>query len=70
MALDKNKVKKNAEQIVSAMSQGYRYSLSKLQELTKFNTTDLCLAMLVLIQDHRVQQLQCGNAVCYVRNCC
>ena len=68
MALDKNKVKKNAEQIVSAMKQGCSYTLTKLQELTDFNTTDLCLAMLVLIKDRRVQQLQCGNAVCYVRN--
>ena len=69
MTLDKNKVKKNAEQIFSAMSSGYHYSLSKLQELTRFNTTDLCLAMLVLIKDHRVEQMRCGNSICYIRSC-
>lgn len=64
--MDRTKMMKNAEKIMGVMKTGYRYTLSKLQEITSFGTTELCMAILVLIRDNRVHQLQCEEGVCYV----
>lgn len=56
---------KNAEKIMGVMKSGYRYTLSKLQEITAFATTDLCMAILLLIRDNRITQFQCEDGVCY-----
>ena len=64
--MDKNKMMKNAEKIMKVMKTGYRYTLAKLQEITAFGTTELCIAILVLIRDERVKQFQCEEGVCYV----
>ena len=56
---------RNAERIMTVMKIGYRYTLAKLQEITSFGTTELCLAMLVLIRDKRVKQFQCETGICY-----
>ena len=64
--MDKNKMMKNAEKIIGVMKTGYRYTLSKLQQITAFGSTELCMAILVLIRDERVKQFQCEEGVCYV----
>ena len=64
--MDKNKMTKNAEKIMKVMKSGYRYTLSKLQEITAFGTTELCMAILLLIRDKRIKQFQCEEGVCYV----
>ena len=64
--MDKNKMKKNAEKVIGVMKTGYRYTLSKLQEITAFGTTELCMAILLLIRDKQVHQFQCEEGVCYV----
>ena len=64
--MDKNKMTKNAEKIMKVMKAGYRYTLSKLQEITAFGSTELCMAILLLIRDKRVKQFQCEEGVCYV----
>ena len=64
--MDKNKMMKNAEKIMKMMKTGYRYTLAKLQEITAFGSTELCMAILVLIRDNRVKQFQCEEGVCYV----
>ena len=56
---------RNAERIMTVMKTGYRYTLAKLQEITSFGTTELCMAMLVLIRDKRVKQFQCETGLCY-----
>ena len=66
--MDKNKMAVNAEKVMHVMKAGYRYTLTKLQEITAFGTTELCMAMLVLIRDKRVEQFQCEQGVCYVLN--
>ena len=58
--MDRIKMKKNGERILQKMQVGYHYSLEKLQEITSVATTDLCLAILVLIKEHKVKQIQ-GN---------
>ena len=64
--MDKKKMSMNAEKIMGVMKAGYLYTLSKLQEITAFGTTELCMAILVLIRDNRVKQFQCEEGVCYV----
>ena len=64
--MDKNKMMKNAEKIMKVMKTGYHYTLAKLQEITAFGSTELCMAILVLIRDERVKQFQCEEGVCYV----
>ena len=64
--MDKNKMMKNAEKIMKVMKTGYRYTLAKLQEITAFGSTELCMAILLLIRDERVKQFQCEDGVCYV----
>ena len=63
--MDKNKMMKNAEKIMKVMKTGYRYTLAKLQEITAFGSTELCMAILLLIRDDRVKQFQCEDGVCY-----
>lgn len=63
--MDRNKMKTNAEKVFGMMKTGYRYSLNKLQEITAIGTTELCMAILVLIQDNRIRQFQCEEGVCY-----
>ena len=64
--MDRNKMTKNAEKLMKVMKSGYRYTLSKLQEITAFGSTELCMAILLLIRDKRVKQFQCEEGVCYV----
>ena len=64
--MDKNKMMKNAEKIMGVMKRGYRYTLAKLQEITAFGSTELCMAILLLIRNERVKQFQCEEGVCYV----
>ena len=64
--MDRIKMARNAEKIVEVMRTGYRYTLSRLQEITTFGSTELCMAILVLIRDQRVKQFQCEEGVCYV----
>ena len=64
--MDRNKMTVNAEKIMGVMKSGYRYTLSKLQEITAFGTTELCMAILVLFRDKRISQFQCEEGVCYV----
>ena len=64
--MDKNKMTKNAEKIMKVMKAGYRYTLSRVLEITAFGSTELCMAILLLIRDKRVKQFQCEEGVCYV----
>ena len=64
--MDKNKMMKNAEKIMKVMKTGYRFTLAKLQEISAFGSTELCMAILLLIRDERVKQFQCEEGVCYV----
>ena len=64
--MDKKKMSMNAEKIMKVMKTGYRYTLAKLQEITAFGSTELCMAILLLIRDERVKQFQCEEGVCYV----
>ena len=65
MALNKNIIKINAERIGLIMKKDYQYSLAKLEEITSIRGTQLCLAILVLIQEKRVVQFLIEDGVRY-----
>lgn len=64
--MDRNKMKNNADKVLGMMKTGYRYTLNKLQEITAIGTTELCMAILVLIRNNQIKQFQCEEGVCYV----
>ena len=64
--MDKIAIRKNAEKVIKTMKKGYQYSLNKLQELTTFGSTELCLAILVLIQENKIEQYLSDNGVRYI----
>lgn len=63
--MDRNKMKMNAEKVMGVMKVGCRYTLSRLEEITAFGPTELCMAMLVLLRNEQVRQFQCEEGVCY-----
>ena len=64
--MDRKQMMMNAEKLMGVMKVGYRYTLSKLEEITHFPSTELCLAILLLIRSEHVRQFLCEEGVCYV----
>jgi hypothetical protein len=63
--MDKNTIKKNARIVLNSMKRGYQYTLNKLQEITTFGSTELCLAILILIQEKKIEQYLSEHGVRY-----
>lgn len=64
--MDKNIIRTNADKIIRLMKVGYEYTLTKLEEITTFGITELCMALLVLIRDNKVRQFQNNEGVRYI----
>ena len=64
--MDRNIITKNAEKIIKTMKKDYQYTLNKLQELTTLGSTELCIALLVLIQENKIDQYLSNDGVRYV----
>ena len=64
--MDKNIIRTNADKIIRLMKVGYEYTLTKLEEITTFGITELCMALLVLIRDNKVKQFQSNEGVRYI----
>lgn len=64
--MDKNIIRTNADKIIRLMKVGYEYTLTKLEEITTFGITELCMAILVLIRDNKVRQFQSNEGVRYI----
>ena len=64
--MDKNIIRTNADKIIRLMKVGYAYTLTKLEEITTFSITELCMALLVLIRDNKVKQFQSNEGVRYI----
>ncbi len=67
--MDKNIIRTNADKIIRSMKAGYVYTLSKLEEITTFGITELCMALLVLIQENKVKQFNSKEGVRYTLVC-
>lgn len=68
MTINKEMIKKNGGRIIGTMQRMCRYSFEELQRYTRLGSTDLCLALLLLVQESRIEQNRDGAGVYYVLN--
>ena len=64
--MDWKQLMKNAEKLTKVMKVGCRYTLSKLEEITAIRSTELCMAILLLIRSEHIRQVLCEDGICYV----
>lgn len=57
----------DSNHIYEQLSQGIKYLYHELQELTRMDDTQLCLAICQLIRDGRISQRQEDNLVYYLK---
>lgn len=68
MIINIEKIKKNSGRIIGMMRQMYRYSFDELQHFTCLGSTDLCLALILLVQEGKIEQNRNEFGVYYVLN--
>lgn len=62
----KEAIKRNSTLLYGAMKRMYRYTFTELQRLCRLSDTDLCLAIVCLLQQGRVRQGKDEEGVCYM----
>lgn len=67
--MDRKIIQKNADALIRIMKVGYQYTLTKLQELATIGTTELCMALLVLIRENKVKQFCSKEGIRYTLIC-
>lgn len=56
MIINTEKIKKNSGRIIGMMRQMCRYSFEELQHFTRLGSTELCLALIFLVQEGKIEQ--------------
>lgn len=67
MKMNLKNIVEDSNHIYEQLSQGIKYLYHELQELTRMNDTQLCLAICQLIRDGRISQRQEDNLVYYLK---
>ena len=67
MKMNLKNIVKDSNHIYEQLSQGIKYLYHELQELTRMDDTQLCLAICQLIRDGRISQRQEDNLVYYLK---
>ena len=65
MILDKEHIRKNSRFLYGKMKRMYRYSFNELQRLTNFESTELCLALIQLLQEDKITQEKRPEGIYY-----
>lgn len=65
MAFSKIDIVNNSKKLYSCMRKMNHYSLEELQNIIKLKNTDLCLALIQLMQDRKVECGKDKNGVYY-----
>lgn len=65
MILDKEHIRKNSRFLYGKMKRMYRYSFNELQRLTNFESTELCLALIQLLQEDKITQEKGPEGIYY-----
>ncbi len=68
MIINIEMIKKNSGRIIGMMRQMCRYSFEELQHFTRLGSTDLCLALILLVQEGKIEQNRDELGVYYVMN--
>lgn len=56
MKFNKEAIKTNSKRVCEVMVRMYHYSFAELQKFSKLSSTDLCLALIQLLQEGKIQQ--------------
>ena len=65
MTINKQIIKQNSAKVFSVMKRMCRYSFQELQCCTQLGTTELCLALLQLLQERLIGQDRDARGVYY-----
>ncbi|OUN55726.1 hypothetical protein B5G17_08545 [Bacteroides uniformis] len=65
MTINKQIIKRNSAKVFSVMKRMCRYSFQELQCCTQLETTELCLALLQLLQERLIEQDRDARSVYY-----
>ena len=66
MTINKQIIKRNSVKVFSVMKRMCRYSFQELQCCTQLGATELCLALLQLLQERLIEQDRDARGVYYV----
>lgn len=66
MILDKQHIRKNSIFLYGKMKRMYHYTFNDLQKLANLGSTELCLALMQLLQEKKITQERRPCGVCYV----
>lgn len=67
MKMNLKNIVEDSNHIYEQLSQGIKYLYHELQELTRMDDTQLCLAICQLIRDGRISQRHEDNLVYYLK---
>ena len=65
MLINKELISKNSTLLYGKMKKMYRYTFSELQKLANLGSTDLCLALIQLLQENKIMQDKGPQGICY-----
>lgn len=65
MIINMELIKKNGSRIIGMMRQMCRYSFEELQHFTRLGTTELCLALVLLVREGKIEQNRDESGVYY-----
>ena len=65
MIINKELISKNSTLLYGKMKKMYRYTFSELQKIRNIGSTDLCLALIQLLQENKIMQDKGPQGRCY-----
>lgn len=65
MIIDKEHIRKNSVVLYGKMKKMYRYTFDELQRLANLGSTELCLALIQLLQEDKITQDRGPQGICY-----
>ena len=60
-------IKQNSRRVYDLMKQMYRYTFKELEQVTSLDCTDLCLALIELQREGRLEYRKNETGIYYVR---
>jgi len=68
MIANKEIIKTNSRKVFNIMKQTQHYSFSELQSFTLLENTELCLALIQLLQEGKIAQYKDESGIYYALN--
>lgn len=68
MTLNKQTIINNSKKVYACMYQMVHYTFNELQKICQLGNTELCLALVQLIQENKIKQDRNEQGIYYVLN--